>query len=475
MHVSRAEQNREHREGSTAAPVPVFAQLASVCLAGALFISPPPAWTDEPDSDAVTDAVTDVQTDVQADVPTPPLATLEATDDTADFGYLAQQIDAGEAARAEVDLKSIIAAIESEHHRYHPDLVEPLTLLGDAHVKKGELPEALDQYGRARHIARVSHGLFDSRQVVPVYREADVLRQMGDLKTAGKREEYAYEVMRKDHDEYSPSLLPAIHRLAEFYVQTYNYLAARSLFTRAVAIHEAAGSTGSDEAVLAYRGVARSHRLERFPPFYVAHENDNRNEGPLPGLTTSELRDQHIAFNNFPAGERALQRVVEIRQRQNGPPTHTFDAILELADWHMMFGRTNDANALYTHVYRNMAENGHDATAYFAHPKLIYWPLPYDPKPPPVRQRDTQSKGHVKLGFSVSATGRVRKMKTLESEPDKLMDFRVRRSMRLAVFRPRLQEGAPVTADDQSFTHRFNYFPRLPDPTETEQASRAYK
>ena len=39
------------------------------------------------------------------------------------------------------------------------------------------------------------------------------------------------------------------------------------------------------------------------------------------------------------------------------------------------------------------------------------------------------------------------------------MDFRVRRSMRLAVYRPMLLEGVAVAAEDQFYTHEFSYYP----------------
>ena len=79
-----------------------------------------------------------------------------------------------------------------------------------------------------------------------------------------------------------------------------------------------------------------------------------------------------------------------------------------------------------------------------------------------MHKRGDVEEGVVELGFAVSRTGRVRDLKTLRSEPPRLMDFRVRRSMRVAVFRPRLDAGAPSFVEDQTFAYTYPYYPAQP-------------
>lgn len=398
--------------------------------------------------------------DVVEPAPASALDLLSDAENNDDFAFLQQQIYRGEAASAQSQLETIVDQIEAVRHRFDEALVVPLTLLGDAYMVQQEFGEALDYYDRARHTARVNYGLFDARQLPVVYREADALKKIGDLAAAGQREEYAFEVLHKNFEPYDPKLLPALMRLAKFYLQTYNYLSARTLFNRAMSIHTSSGKHYTLDAIPALQGIALTHRLERFPPFYVANTDDSRMRGPTPGLNTSDLDNQYVTFNNFPAGEKALQQIVEIHRQQEPVDTEaTLDAIVALADWHLLFGRSNTANTLYAHVYTKMTENGADASAFFGEPELLYIPLPQDPKPPPVSKRQQMSTGIVQLGFDVSPSGRIRNLTTLESEPEKLMDFRVRRSMRLAIYRPMLVEGVPVTAEDQRHTHEFSYYP----------------
>jgi tetratricopeptide (TPR) repeat protein len=423
--------------------------LTGLMLVGAAM----PSTADDTDPDSPADEVVE---------PVMPAALNLLSEDEGggDFAFLQQQIYRGEAANAQRQLETIVSQIEALKHRYDEALIVPLTLIGDALMVQQEFDEALNYYDRARHTARVNYGLFDSRQLAVVYREADAFKKVGDLASAGQREEYAFEVMHKNHGEYDPDLLPGLMRLAKFYLKTYNFLSARSLFNRAMSIHGSTGTAYSLEAVPALQGIALSHRLERFPPFYIADINDNRLSGPTPGLNTSDLDRQYIAFNNFPAGEKALQQIVEIRRRQDPEDKQaTFDAILALADWHNLFGKNNTANTLYAHLYEEMAKSGDDPDAFFGQPQLLYLPQPQNPKPPPVSKREQITTGKVQLGFQVSPNGRIRQLQTLASEPEGLMDFRVRRSMRLAVYRPMLIEGVAVAADDWVYTHEFSYYP----------------
>lgn len=399
-------------------------------------------------------------------------ASAEFDADPNEYGFLEQQIDRGEASSAAASLDVIVRQIEMLHHRYHEDLVKPLTLLGDAQLAQSDHDAAIETYARARHIARVSHGLFNEAQLPIVYREADVFRSLGDMRSAAEKEEYAFEVARRSYVAPDPRSIPATARLATFYISTYNPISARTLLMNAMAVHEQNGTHRSPEAIPLLRGIAQTHRMSRFPPFYVTTSDDNRLEGPTPGLTTGELDGQFLVVNSFPEGERALQSIVAI-QRENFPeqPTLELDAILELADWHLLFGRYQAAHALYNHVFMRMAELNQRPEEFFATPSMLYFPRPDNPRSPPARDRAQITEGLVSLGFTVTPNGHVRTLKTLESEPPKLMEFRVRRSMRIAKFRPRYVEGQPVSAEDQTFTYRFPYYAAKEPSIEMESGS----
>ena len=235
------------------------------------------------------------------------------------------------------------------------------------------------------------------------------------------------------------------------------------------------GRADQPEAIPTLQGLAKSHRIARFPLFYVHHDNDNSAyEGPIPSLNGDDLSRAHIAFNNFPAGEKALQKIVEIRRAAEPyDPEAEAQAIIELGDWHLLFGRSQAAHTLYAHVLQEIDSKypQQASTNRFAKPTLIYFPKPENPRLPRTYQPQDIEQGFVKLNFALSTSGRARKLRTIESKPEKLMEFRVRRSMRLAVYRPAFEEGVPVPLDSIEFTHSFPYLAQKQDEENANDAA----
>ena len=459
----------------------------------------------------------------------------------AQMQFIEQQIQADEASEALSSLNARITEIEQRFHRYHGDLVIPLTLKGDALLAENQIIEAIDTFERARHVARVSNGLFDAKQIPIVYREAHAYNAAGDPVTAIKREEYAFEIASTNFGKFSPQLLPAIYRLAKYYVKTHNYASARQLFSRAVRIHNLANTLDSPAATTALRGIAHTRKLQRFPPVYIQSTYDDDSiVGPAPGLRSGIFAQENPTFTSYTDGEDALQKIVDIRRNEDPiNRAELFRAVIELADWHLMFEHYTDAKTLYEYAFQlgavakpdlqeaknaesesaakladNLTEDELENTAvvldsdstslpiaeagtrsestgsaledseakksaeleksnsipvnpaieFFSEPRLIYFPLPDNPDKPN-QENLTALQGHVKLSFGVSANGRIRNLETLESVPEKLMDFRVRRSMRIAIFRPKLVDGIAVMAKDQVHTHNFPYHAAVPAPT----------
>ena len=380
---------------------------------------------------------------------------------------VAVDIDNAEYEKAQAFLNPYIRALEAARHRHHGHLARPLTLLGDAQFGLGQYDEALQSYALAVHVSRVSDGLFTPKQVEAVYKQSEALQRLGDAEEAASREEYAFEVLWKAHGPDSEALLPGIFRLAKWHNDNYNIFAARALFEQALRIHAANGDEKSPKAIPALQGLAETYRMERFPPFYASER-----EAPAfatstrPGMRTSAF-DAPLTFNNFPVAERALQAVIHIRREDPaGGPLPVSEAILDLADWHLLWERFNKAEVLYEHVYAVMQQlDSVDAVTYFAKPKLLHLPLPKDPKRPSGQRamQGKESSGFVEVAFRVSPTGGVQKMRVVASEPEGMMDFPVRRSLRNARYRPVLVDGQTAAFEQQTYRHEFSYFEQAED------------
>ncbi|MGE0623108.1 MAG: energy transducer TonB [Pseudomonadales bacterium] len=381
-----------------------------------------------------------------------------------DLEQIQAQIEAGEMEIPKYWLASKIREIEQTSHRFDPALVRPLTLLGDIQAAEGEYTEALDSYGRAIHLERVNDGLVSAKQIEIVYREAEVYRTLGDLETANEREEYAYHVLMRSHDPYSEDMLPGLFHLARWYERTHNIFAARHLYERATDVLVANGKGMDLDAIPAWEGVARTYRLERFPPVYL-------DASDAAAMTPTAMAPTYgaVAINNFPAGERALQMIIQIHREHGSPTGETAQAILDLADWHLLFERTREAYPLYQVAYEMMETvDGFPVTDFFGEPKLIHFPAPSDPPPPSVPERTAE--GLVSVRFDVTDHGSPRRLETIASEPEGMMDFRVRKSIRAARFRPALVDGVPTQIEGYTYTHRFTYYPQA-TLVETTEAS----
>lgn len=427
--------------------------------------------------------------------------------DSNKYASLALQIELGEFTPVVNELEQQINVIEGTKHRYHADLIEPLTLLGDARHGAEDFTGALDAYGRAIHLTRISDGLHSADQVPAVYREAKVYRSTGDLQQANDREEYAWSVLQKAHGRYSTELLPGIHHLADWYGKTYNVISARNLYARAVQIVEANYDEQHPEMVTALRGVAKTYRLEKFPPAYFDNSDTDFSK-IIPSNSTADY-NAPVAFNRFPQGEKALKRVVRIQQVNlllAEPPIEPaieaiedassldepamnnsvaaapgevlvatdpeavararqklIAALVELGDWFLLFERSRVAMQYYAQAEAVNAKLTSDyAKVDFSLPRLLHFPTPRDPRSPKPRYRGERKQGFVELNYTITIRGSVANLQTVTSSPKGLMDYRVRKSMLSSRYRPSFVDGAPVSTLNHTYRHKFNYYPSQP-------------
>ena len=147
-----------------------------------------------------------------------------------DLSEYSTQIRLNEAESIIDELREVFGVIETRSGAYSPDLIEPSILLGDAERKLGELTTALEHYDRALHLTRTNFGLFSPEQADIVYRQSSTYLEMESFILAQEKEEYAYEVLSRAYGSNSPDLLPAIQRMGEFYLKTFNFLGARALY-----------------------------------------------------------------------------------------------------------------------------------------------------------------------------------------------------------------------------------------------------
>lgn len=452
---------------------------AAFLITGGIVIGVPFAHAQSPDTQApepqppgarpiaeAAESTTDRQTIelLEADLPPDLSANLER-----DWHIEAErQMEAEQFDNAQSILEGGIQELEDELHRYHKELVTPLTMLGDSQYLQGDYPGAASSYQRAIHVNRVNDGLHSAEQVPIVYKEAQTYKAMGEYSTANDREEYAYSIMLRSFGAYDQRLLSGLFHLARWYEQTNNIFLARGLYQHAVHLIEAQFQEQSPEMIDALTGLSRSYRLERFPPIYLGDLSDSE-EATAFRNASSTTRAGVVVVNNFSAGERTLQRLIRIHREAPEPDEMVVsESILDLADWYLLFKKSSRAADLYEHVYNALNDiEDVDAVSYFSEPKLLHYPKPKNPTLEPGHDDQSTQPGHVELAFDVSANGIVSNVKTVSSVPADVMDFRVRRSIRYARYRPALLDGTPTTVRGHEYRWEFPYIPA--DGQSTEQ------
>lgn len=463
------------------------------CLFGLLVLTPllcadekkPPPAAAEPsslnDSLAPNDSVNSSEQEAPpkaAELPTGIGESLVGTSATDTLEQIANELQAAEVTSAKAQLSAYIEQIEDASHRYSPDLIAPLVLLGDAQMIEKDYGAAVESFDRAIHIDRVANGLHSPSQSAIMYKEADALTAMGDLASANDREMYAFEVQERLHEPDSMDLLPAAMRLADWHMKTSSVLAARGMFEQAAQILEANEALQGDAAIRALRGIANTYRMERFPPLFSSPDRDPNEDGFAPGPASQDpfgrRQQQEFVINNFGQGEKALHRVTTMVL---GDPASSVNdkaaALIDLADWYLLFDHRERAEPLYVEALQMLEEAGLDADATrLATPEMLYFPLPPPLPLPPIDKRESPEAGHVTVSYTVTQSGEVHDLATVETVPNDLMEFRVRRSMREARFRPALQDGKLIASAPQSYTYEYQYFPKTAsnEPLETAPA-----
>ncbi len=384
------------------------------------------------------------------------------------------RVAAGEHLEAINVVEAAIDTIERRSSRYDTNLVRPLVVLGDALVGVGDTEGAFGAYDRALHIARVNNGLHHPSQVLVVYRQAALLAQGGEYAEANRRHEYAYGVLLRSYGGDSTELLPGLFVLADWYMTGYNIFSARALYEHAARVADARLADDHPAHIRALRSVASTYRSERFPPFYTRRSSQSSSLGSYTGFQYRPASGPSV--NSFANGERALIKVINIIQardgarggrdgggQENGQKSGQNEdlawAMLELGDWFLMFEKYARAVSLYRRVWELLQDKPDLLARTFNAPTPLYMPLPRDPEKPDRAAEQDARKGIVELSVDVNEHGFVSNIDTLRSEPADMMDFKVRRAVKRARYRPIFDGESPQSTSDVHVRHTFTYYP----------------
>ena len=373
-----------------------------------------------------------------------------------------------------LEYRDLIAQTETAGGAWSADLVEQLSAIGSIQQSQGDHLSALRSFDRAMHVTRVNAGL-DTVNQIPIVQNMiashSELKQWSEVDTY---QNYLFYIQQRAYGPDDPRIIPILKQLGEWNMQAFEIgfgdtlglrlSAAQLLFNAAARLVELHYGRSDERYVPYLRNVVLS-------AYQVA-----RNPQLMSELSSPELRgDQAVlaAMVNerlprrpagFISGEQALQSIISYRQEQNDVYALA-ESIAELADWYLMYEQRRAAEELYLSAWSLLAEE-HDSEALqqslfgavIAIPMIITEPRMVDRRALG-QGPESLAEGFVDLSFTVTRNGSVRKINVLSEEnPQNIIQFgSVARALRSFVFRPVLQDGVPVTTENNCFRVRYWY------------------
>lgn len=371
------------------------------------------------------------------------------------------QLRVGEHADVVAKAEHRVAALEARHDRYHPTLVEPLRLLGDARLGLGDADGALAAYDRAKHVVRIHDGVQGLGQLPLLYREAAALVRSGDRGGANDRHEFAYSLKLRAYGARDPRLVPGLRQLIDWYLRHYKFRPAQVLYEQLLDIlrqHHPPADPGIVAALAAY---ADSFREQRFGVRLVGR-------GGFQAWPPGHAKDPPwYGRSNFLRGRGLLREVVALTEAaSHSSETDTAKAIVALGDWHLLHYDSGAAMRHYRRAWRLLESEPALRAELLEKPTPLNLRLPNDPaRRSDVRRGKRGGSGRVardgvvRLALTITHRGDVVGRRTLVAEPRNLMEFKVRRAAKHTRYRPLFKDGDPAPRQDLELVYRYRYYP----------------
>ena len=344
-----------------------------------------------------------------------------------------------------------IAKLERASGPYATALPEQLLGLGVALQKLDRHEEAIEFFKRGAHLARINGGLYTSEQIALLRQEIRSLLAMGNFEEVDARQEYLYRVERRS--------------LANTEASAY------ALLEQANWQQQAFMAGIGEEEKLAGRLIVMwdLYRLSMSEMMDHFGEASAELRKPLMGmLKTQYLIAGHQLFNpqeakrdpvyvmqtgdRYRRGETVLKALAELSTLNKAPVEQIIDDKLALGDWAWWFNKRTEALAFYDQVLAYVAESEDPtAIAYLAAAMAQPLPLPMIEGIQTLPTPQADDAGELVVAFEVTDTGRTVNIERLREpaveEYEKAID-RLLRALRDVRFRPRFEEGLPVTSDN---------------------------
>ena len=329
---------------------------------------------------------------------------------------------------AEMNLSAAIALIERYQGSLSVELIAPLTALGDIYNRSGLYDKAAVSYRRALRLNHVNLGFTNFEQFPIMDGLTDSYVSLQDVEEATFYQKSQLEIQQRKLGIDNHETAPGYYKLARWYSRIGHYEEAAMAYQRADRIIREALGADSPERTEALQGLALVYRK----------------------------------VGNNSASSSTLRKALKlVEESEENDPFRRASLQVAIGDNLVREGRFKSAQEQYAAAWQALPDDGRGNELrdfYFNRTVRLEGNLfPQYAKRARGRAPGELATGSILIDYSISAEGRVKDPRVVESDPPGLMDRSFLSIYRRSLFRPRLVDGVAQPNDDLLARHEFWY------------------
>jgi hypothetical protein len=418
--------------------------------------------------------------------------------------FLPWSVSAQELAAQQTEqerLEQAVATLEATGDTWHPMIAESMISLARLLQAEDKHTDALVMLERAVHISRVNHGLFSLEQGPAVKMQVQSHLALGEWAEADSLEQYHFYIHSRSLGDGNPELIPALLSYAEWHLDAFADRRGELPTTRLIDAYRlysvAMSLVDAQPEPEKYPRERYLHRLAYLS--WLMHRTGVQNRPETLYAKTRQVDDEwaeritageyRLHNNPFLQGEYVLGQIIAMREQrvEESTPGSSIqremrklhaEAVLDMADWNLLFDRRQRAESVYEQAWELLASED-EALKKDVFDRMVLIPSFENfmqPEQTPeladgsssamatafsatrsVLAQRQESSPWVTMRFDLTRNGRVTNVELLESSTE--INENVRRNMVMAlrgsVLRPALRDGSPEIT--RGLVYRFPY------------------
>jgi tetratricopeptide (TPR) repeat protein len=366
------------------------------------------------------------------------------------------------------DYLDAIDRLEGEYGPYATELSDLYLGLGQTYLDSGEYELARDAFHRGVMAVRVNSGPNSPEQTNHLYLIANIETMLGESAAADQVLHNIYFINSEYYGEDSLEMLPVLERIYAWYQMIWptgsdepdfdDYERMLTLTEKIVDVTEA--NYGETHAA-----TARAYRRLGDAEFQIVRHLTS--EDWMVAITSGTLESRGggsiSVTDHYDSARRAYKKSIDALQGDPATtPLELAEALVNQADWYLVFGRSRRARNLYEEAWQVLAKDEEYAelvNSFLGQPRPMHFveppPAYLEELPPELEEMS------VDVSMTVTSFGDVRYVE-VKNPPEVLSKQQlgvIEQEVRETPFRPAMKEGQVVTTKD--FIWQFAVAPQV--------------